>query len=46
MTTEGFVFCEICNTPCQRLMDPNTTPEDGLRKHMETVHPGFKVIDQ
>jgi hypothetical protein len=36
---KGFVFCPHCHTPCQRLMDSNTTPEDGLRKHIQTVHP-------
>lgn len=42
--TKGFLICPECSTPVQRLMDPNTTPCDGLVKHYQMVHPG-KVVE-
>lgn len=40
---KGFILCPLCSTPCQRLLDENTTPEDGLMKHILMVHPGETV---
>lgn len=37
------IACEACGCPIQRTL--KGTVADGLRAHVKTVHPGFKVVD-